>query len=100
MEKEWFCFGHKFEDRNGRGSPKGGPKDEERSPIFLLFIDCVWQVVKQQPNEFEFNTEFLIALLDQQHSGKSGSFLYNSKMERTNANLDHLAFTVWDVLAR
>ncbi|GMH80512.1 hypothetical protein TL16_g08575 [Triparma laevis f. inornata] len=99
IEKEWFCFGHKFEDRNGRGSPKGGPKDEERSPIFLLFIDCVWQVVKQQPNEFEFNTEFLIALLDQQHSGKSGSFLYNSKTERTNANLDHLAFTVWDVLA-
>ena len=36
IEKEWFCFGLKFEDRCGRGSPKGGPKvrsckDESRS---------------------------------------------------------------------
>jgi hypothetical protein len=38
LKKEWCAFGHKFEDRLGRGAPK------EASPVCLQFLDAVWQV--------------------------------------------------------
>ena len=44
IEKEWLSFGHKFADRVGHGDDKHN--DNDRSPIFLQFIDCVWQVCK------------------------------------------------------
>ena len=42
IEKEWLSFGHKFGQRIGQGSDKHS--DDQRSPIFLQFIECVWQV--------------------------------------------------------
>ena len=46
IEKEWLSFGHKFSDRIGHGDDKHN--DNDRSPIFLQFIDCVWQVLKSE----------------------------------------------------
>lgn len=39
--QEWLSFGHRFMDRcmSGEQSDK-----KEFSPVFLQFIDCVWQV--------------------------------------------------------
>ena len=42
VEKEWLSFGHKFSHRVGHGDDKHN--DPDRSPVFLQFIDCVWQV--------------------------------------------------------
>ena len=42
IEKEWLSFGHKFAQRAGHGDDKHN--DADRSPVFLQFIDCVWQV--------------------------------------------------------
>jgi len=41
IQKEWLRFGHKFEERLGQA--KGNQK--ERAPVFLLFMDCVWQLL-------------------------------------------------------
>ncbi len=43
IEKEWLSFGHKFAQRIGHGDDRHS--DADRSPVFLQFIDCVWQVV-------------------------------------------------------
>ena len=45
IEKEWLSFGHKFHHRVGHGEDKH--TDAERSPVFLQFIDCVWQICRQ-----------------------------------------------------
>jgi hypothetical protein len=42
IEKEWLSFGHKFAQRIGHGDDRHS--DADRSPVFLQFIDCVWQV--------------------------------------------------------
>ena len=39
VEKEWLSFGHKFTDRLGNLHCPN-----ERSPVFLQFLDCTWQV--------------------------------------------------------
>ncbi|XP_059507328.1 myotubularin-related protein 1b isoform X8 [Stegostoma tigrinum] len=47
IEKEWLSFGHRFAVRVGHGDENHA--DADRSPIFLQFIDCVWQMTKQLP---------------------------------------------------
>lgn len=52
IEREWLSFGHKFGDRNN--------VDGEQSPVFLQWLDCVYQVTNQYPASFEFNGNFLV----------------------------------------
>ncbi|XP_073654870.1 phosphatidylinositol-3-phosphate phosphatase MTMR1 isoform X5 [Tursiops truncatus] len=47
IEKEWISFGHRFALRVGHGNDNHA--DADRSPIFLQFIDCVWQMTRQTP---------------------------------------------------
>eukprot|EP00070_Physeter_catodon_P031520 XP_028338414.1 myotubularin-related protein 1 isoform X7 [Physeter catodon] len=47
LEKEWISFGHRFALRVGHGNDNHA--DADRSPIFLQFIDCVWQMTRQTP---------------------------------------------------
>lgn len=42
IEKEWCSFGHMFETRYGHGVDNYS--DSYRSPVFVQFIDCTWQV--------------------------------------------------------
>lgn len=45
IEKEWCSFGHKFSHRIGHGD--ANYSDQERSPVFVQFIDCVYQLINQ-----------------------------------------------------
>ena len=51
-----------FVQRLGHGDRNHS--DDQRAPIFLQFIDCVWQMTIQFPYAFEFNEHFLITILD------------------------------------
>lgn len=58
-------FGHRNTDRAGHlSSLNESANNEEESPIFLQFLDCVYQLLVQFPTQFEFNEEFLIAIID------------------------------------
>jgi len=79
IEKEWCSFGHLFETRNGY--------DNEMSPIFLQFLDCLWQLMQQYPNLFEYNDELLVLLFEASHSRFFGNFLKDREKDRTNQYL-------------
>lgn len=79
IEKEWVSFGHKFADRQGWSET--GWKDEERSPIFQQWLDCVHQCLIQLPDAFEFNLGFLFFIMQHLTSGWFGNFLFNSEQE-------------------
>lgn len=93
IEKEWLSFGHKFQQRVGHGDNKHS--DADRSPVFLQFIDCVWQVSQQYSNAFEFNEHFLITIVDHLYSCRFGTFLCNTEAERVAEDLKHKTVSLW-----
>ncbi|XP_046985481.1 myotubularin-related protein 2 isoform X1 [Schistocerca americana] len=93
IEKEWLSFGHKFQQRIGHGDDHHS--DADRSPVFLQFIDCVWQITTQFPNAFEFNDHFLLTILDHLYSCRFGTFLYNSDRERVAEGVKQRTVSLW-----
>lgn len=80
IEKEWCSFGHKFFDRCGHTIDD--PKSEERSPVFLQWIEAVYNLTLQFPFAFEFNEALLVFLVDHIHSGLFGNFIGNCEKQR------------------
>lgn len=95
IEKEWLSFGHKFQQRIGHGDDRHS--DADRSPVFLQFVDCVWQITQQFPNAFEFNEHFLITILDHLYSCRFGTFLFNSERERAAEGLKQRTVSLWSM---
>nr|XP_055035841.1 myotubularin-related protein 1b isoform X4 [Misgurnus anguillicaudatus] len=93
LEKEWLSFGHRFASRVGHGD--GNHANSERSPLFVQFIDCVWQMTRQFPSAFEFNEVFLITVLDHLYSCLFGTFLYNSEQERVSKEVYSKTVSLW-----
>nr|A0JMK5.2 RecName: Full=Myotubularin-related protein 2; AltName: Full=Phosphatidylinositol-3,5-bisphosphate 3-phosphatase; AltName: Full=Phosphatidylinositol-3-phosphate phosphatase [Danio rerio] len=93
VEKEWLSFGHRFQQRVGHGDKNH--TDVDRSPIFLQFIDCVWQMTRQFPAAFEFNEYFLITILDHLYSCLFGTFLCNSEQQRLKEEIPKRTVSLW-----
>jgi myotubularin-related protein 1/2 len=55
---------------------------DDRSPVFLQFLDTVFQLLTQFPTAFEFTESMLVFLADHVHSGLFGSFLGNTHKQR------------------
>ncbi|XP_072899406.1 phosphatidylinositol-3,5-bisphosphate 3-phosphatase MTMR2 isoform X5 [Hemitrygon akajei] len=93
VEKEWLGFGHRFQLRVGHGDKNH--TDADRSPVFLQFIDCVWQMTRQFPTAFEFNEFFLVTILDHLYSCLFGTFLSNSEQQRVKEGLQRSTISLW-----
>jgi len=78
IEKDWLSFGHMFDLRTGSDTRS----DSEKSPIFIQFIDCVYQLTKQFPQTFEFNELYLMSIVQGCYSRYFSNFLGNCERER------------------
>ncbi|KAB7499459.1 Myotubularin-related protein 2, partial [Armadillidium nasatum] len=96
IEKEWLSFGHKFAQRVGHGDEKY--QDADRSPIFLQFMDCVYQIMRQFPHAFQFTEDLLILILDHLYSCLFGTFLYNSERERLENEVKSRTLSLWSLV--
>ncbi|XP_075448576.1 phosphatidylinositol-3,5-bisphosphate 3-phosphatase MTMR2 isoform X2 [Ascaphus truei] len=96
VEKEWLSFGHRFQLRVGHGD-RNHP-DADKSPVFLQFVDCVWQMTRQFPNAFEFNEYFLLTILDNLYSCLFGTFLCNSEEQKLKEGLSKQTVSVWSFI--
>lgn len=81
IEKDWCAFGHKFKDRCGQGEDHTASPDE-RSPVYIQLLDCIFQMLHQFPTTFEYNEDLLVFLADHVHSGLFGNFLGNNDRQR------------------
>ncbi|CAG8555607.1 1044_t:CDS:2, partial [Paraglomus brasilianum] len=116
VEKDWISFGHKFSDRSGHLSNEkyfitisnSNAKNmnslydqshvRETSPVFHQFLDCVYQLLRQFPDRFEFNEKFLIELHYHVYSCQFGTFLFNSEKERVQYNVVASTNSLWDYI--
>lgn len=96
IEKEWLSFGHRFGIRMGHGSDKHS--DQDRSPIFLQFIDSVWQILQQNSKVFEFNEKFLLAILQNMYTCQFGTFLFNNEFEREKHEVKSKTVSLWSFI--
>eukprot|EP00761_Pharyngomonas_kirbyi_P012375 gb/GECH01012402.1/.p1 GENE.gb/GECH01012402.1/~~gb/GECH01012402.1/.p1 ORF type:complete len:771 (+),score=201.68 gb/GECH01012402.1/:1-2313(+) len=94
IEKDWISFGHQFEQRCGHLNSES----DQVSPIFLQFIDCVWQITQQYPTAFEFNETFLLDILEHVTSCRFGTFLVNSEQQREDAQLPEKTVSLWSYI--
>lgn len=69
----------------------------EKSPIFHQFLDCVYQILRQHPDKFEFNSRFLKRLFYHHYSCQYGTFLCDSDYEAsTLLKTKTWSISVWD----
>ncbi|CAL8069437.1 unnamed protein product [Orchesella dallaii] len=71
IQKDWVAFGHPFHSTY-----------MHTSPVFLLFLDSVFQLLNQNPLEFEFNDKLLSSLWDSSFDCTTGTFLFDSPQQR------------------
>ncbi|KAH8368521.1 hypothetical protein KR084_012689 [Drosophila pseudotakahashii] len=91
VQKEWVALEHPFQRRLGHVYPAqqaGGSAellDSEQSPVFLLFLDCVWQLLQQFPDEFEFTQTYLTTLWDSCFMPIFDTFQFDTQAQRLKA---------------
>lgn len=73
--------GHPFQQRCAQSAYSNG-KLRSEAPVFLLFLDCVWQILRQFPCSFQFNEKFLVILFEHAYASQFGTFLGNRVAER------------------
>lgn len=102
VEKDFMSFGHPFHLRCGHGesSANSTSGDEgQNSPIFLQFLDCVYQIVKLMPEAFEYNRKYVLEIADNLYSCRFGNFLCDTEREReVVASLRQRTHSLWDYL--
>ena len=80
------------------GQDKSSRQDDQTSPVFLQFLDCVWQLIHQFPHYFEYNSRYLISIADHIYSCRFGTFLFNSDYERDTCNARQRTLDIWTYL--
>ena len=100
IEKDWMSFGHQFRYRNGFYSDKDTPanicKENQFSPIFIQWLDCVYQLMEQNLDKFEFNENLLIFIAEQIYEGNYGNFLFNNEKERKELKMKIKTENIWE----
>uniref|UniRef100_A0A8C0UVL6 Myotubularin related protein 11 n=1 Tax=Cyanistes caeruleus TaxID=156563 RepID=A0A8C0UVL6_CYACU len=84
VQREWVAAGHPFPRRLGllcRDSPR------EEAPVFLLFLDCTWQLLWQFPADFGFTEAFLLALHDSSFSPYFSTFRFSCQRQRGRSSM-------------
>ncbi|XP_045775855.1 myotubularin-related protein 10-A isoform X1 [Maniola jurtina] len=103
VQKEWVALGHPFCDRFGLPRPGNTKEETEReptvqiAPVFLLFLDCTWQLQRQFPAAFQFTETYLTTLWDCTHNHLFDTFLFNCPRDRELAvSKNFVQRPLWD----
>ena len=102
IEKDWLSFGHQFRYRNGFYSLTDPESltENQFSPIFIQWLDSVYQLMSQNYTKFEFNFNLLCFIAKECFTGKFGTFLFNNEKERKNNNAKTNTISIWSIVMK
>lgn len=95
VQKEWCSFGHRFRTRCALGEPAS----QEYSPVFIQWLECVYQLQQQFPQAFEFSSAGLLRLTQEVYTNLYGTFLTDNEQERSQKVAAHTP-SLWTTLLR
>jgi len=109
VEKDFLALGHPLHlrcghgegkgDRSGSGSSGTQVDEGQMAPIFIQFLDCVFQIVNQYPDYFEFNTKYLLLITEHVYSCRFGTLLCDTEREREAvASIRQRTHCLWEYL--
>ncbi|CUV06782.1 unnamed protein product [Cryptosporidium hominis] len=99
IEKEFILSGHKFHSRSGTPGKESCLENEsERSPIFIQWLDCVYQCYNQFPTEFQFHPNLLIIIADHLNNSLFGNFHCDNEYERFCIDSRNSTVSLWDTI--
>ena len=97
IEKDWISFGHKFHERFGHVLDDN--HNDQRSPVFIQFLDALHQILSQFPSQFEYKSETLSFIAYHTTSCLYGTFLSDSEFVRLKKlKLQQRTASIWDRL--
>ncbi|KAG9337466.1 hypothetical protein JZ751_028656 [Albula glossodonta] len=99
VEREWLQAGHPFQQRCAQSAYSMG-KPRWEAPVFLLFLDCVWQILRQFPCSFQFNEHFLVLLFQHAYASQFGTFMGNNAADRVKLKLSQKTVSLWSWVNR
>jgi hypothetical protein len=91
IQNQWCDFGHKFHTRLHSNANQTGP-------VFIQFMDCVYQMMQQFPDKFQFTQDLLIFIIDHAFSGWFFTFLTDSEKNRRDAKNESTSRCVFQVI--
>ncbi|CDW76870.1 myotubularin-related protein 2 [Stylonychia lemnae] len=75
--KEWIYFGHNFIKYNNLMTDiQGLNYDQYYTPVFILFLDCVHQLIELNQTQFQFNSEYLVFMAYHALTNKFFEFIH------------------------
>lgn len=92
IQKEFCSFGHQFRTRLGNGEQP----TSEYSPIFIQWLECVYQLTVQFPEAFEFTPALLLFIGKEVFTNQFGTFLTDSEKER--ADVSRSTLSLWSAI--
>lgn len=106
LQKMWVLGGHPFIKRCGhikKQIKENEKEDNQESPVFLHFLDCIYQLMIQFPSEFEFSESYLLGLFDSMHACMFDTFLFDCEEQRCSLSKTELdgapMASLWDFMA-
>ncbi|XP_034051416.1 myotubularin-related protein 9 isoform X2 [Thalassophryne amazonica] len=99
LEREWLQAGHPFQQRCSH-SAYSHVRLQQEAPVFLLLLDCVWQLWRQFPLALGFSELLLLRLATEAYSSDYGTFLCNSDQERSVLGVKEKTHCLFQVLLR
>ncbi len=93
-----MAAGHPFRSRLGHCARNPAGENKEFSPIFFLFLDCVFQLHQQQPALLEFNSAFLKCVAEHSLTLLFGTFIGNSEAERKSMGVREKTQSLWSYI--
>ncbi|XP_062407448.1 myotubularin-related protein 9 [Sardina pilchardus] len=99
VEREWLQAGHPFQQRCAQSAHSNG-KLRGEAPVFLLFLDSVWQILRQFPCSFQFGEAFLVLLFEHAYASQFGTFMGNCAADRAKLKLPQKTVSLWSWVNR